>query len=128
MLQRPGDRRRCSASVHRRCPSGSGAAGIQYDIPLAGGTLTPRFDMSYFGSTSGGLTSGGFPLPSFTLANARVTWRDDDDDWQVAFEVTNLFEEYYYLTTFDLRGAGAGFVKAQPGRPREWAITVTRRF
>ena len=57
-----------------------------------------------------------------------LTWRDDDDDWQVAFEVTNLFEDYYYLTTFDLRGAGAGFVKAQPGRPREWAITVTRRF
>jgi iron complex outermembrane receptor protein len=102
--------------------------GVQYDIPIAGGVLTPRFDMSYFGSTSGGLTSGGFPLPSFTLANARVTWRDNDDDWQVAFEVTNLFEDYYYLTTFDLRGAGAGFVKAQPGRPREWAITVTRRF
>ncbi len=102
--------------------------GIQYDIPLAGGTLTPRFDMSYNGATGGGLTSSGFPLPSFTLANARLTWRDSDNDWQVAFEVTNLFEEYYYLTTFDLRGAGAGFVKAQPGRPREWAITVTRRF
>ena len=102
--------------------------GIQYDIPVGGGTLTPRFDMSYNGATSGGLTSSGFPLPSFTLANARLTWRDNDNDWQVALEVTNLFEEYYYLTTFDLRGAGAGFVKAQPGRPREWAITVTRRF
>ena len=45
--------------------------------------------------------------------------------WQAALEVTNLFEEYYYLTTFDLRGAGAGFVKAQPGRPREWALTIT---
>jgi iron complex outermembrane receptor protein len=102
--------------------------GIQYDIPLGGGTLTPRFDMSYTGATAGGLTSSGFPLPSFTLANARLTWRDNDNDWQVALEVTNLFEEYYYLTTFDLRGAGAGFVKAQPGRPREWALTVTRRF
>jgi iron complex outermembrane receptor protein len=102
--------------------------GIQYDIPLGGGTLTPRFDMSYTGATAGGLTSSGFPLPSFTLANARLTWRDNDNDWQVALEVTNLFEEYYYLTTFDLRGAGAGFVKAQPGRPREWALSVTRRF
>ena len=103
--------------------------GIQYEIPLGTrGTLTPRFDMSYNGATAGGVTSGGFALPSFTLANARLTWRDNDNDWQVALEVTNLFEEYYYLTSFDLRGAGAGFVKAQPGRPREWALTVTRRF
>jgi iron complex outermembrane recepter protein len=103
--------------------------GIQYDIPLGTrGTLTPRFDVAYNGATSGGVTSGGFALPSFTIANARLTWRDNDNDWQVALEVTNLFDDYYYLTSFDLRGAGAGFVKAQPGRPREWAITVTRRF
>lgn len=103
--------------------------GIQYEIPLGtNGTLTPRFDMSYNGSTFGAVSAGGFTLPSFTIANARLTWRDNDNDWQVALEVTNLFDEYYYLTSFDLRGAGAGFVKAQPGRPREWALTVTRRF
>ena len=102
--------------------------GIQYDIPTGVGTFTPRFDIAYNGATAGGVTSGGFALPAFTIANARLTWRDDDNDWQVALEVTNLFEEYYYLTSFDLRGAGAGFVKAQPGRPREWALTVTRRF
>ena len=53
-------------------PEWKWSCGIQYDIPLAGGVLTPRFDMSYFGSTSGGLTSGGFPLPSFTVGNARA--------------------------------------------------------
>ena len=42
--------------------------------------------------------------------------------------MTNLFKEYYYLTTFDLRGAGAGFAKAAPGRPREWALTVKKTF
>ncbi len=109
-------------------PEWKWSIGIQYEIPLGGGTLTPRLDMSYNGATAGGVTSGGFSLPSWTVANARLTWRDEDDDWQVALEVTNLFEEYYYLTSFDLRGAGAGFVKAQPGRPREWAVTVTRRF
>jgi iron complex outermembrane receptor protein len=103
--------------------------GIQYDIALGNrGTLTPRFDVSYNGSTFGAVSAGGFTLPSFTVANARLTWRDNDNDWQVALEVTNLFDDYYYLTSFDLRGAGAGFVKAQPGRPREWALTVTRRF
>jgi len=29
---------------------------------------------------------------------------------------------------FDFRGAGTGFAKAQPGRPREWALTVKKSF
>jgi iron complex outermembrane receptor protein len=102
--------------------------GIQYEIPTSVGSFTPRFDMTHQSGTSGGLVAGGFNLPSFSVANARLTWRDNSHNWQAALEVTNLFREYYYLTTFDLRGAGAGFVKAQPGRPREWALTITRRF
>jgi iron complex outermembrane receptor protein len=102
--------------------------GIQYEIPTGIGSITPRFDVTHQSGTSGGLVAGGFDLPGFTVANARVTWRDNSNNWQAALEVTNLFEEYYYLTTFDLRGAGAGFVKAQPGRPREFALTITRRF
>jgi iron complex outermembrane receptor protein len=102
--------------------------GIQYEIPTSVGSITPRFDMSHQSGTSGGVVAGGFPLPGFTVANARLTWRDNSNNWQAALEVTNLFDHYYYLTTFDLRGAGAGFVKAQPGHPREWALTITRRF
>jgi iron complex outermembrane receptor protein len=102
--------------------------GVQYEIPTSVGTITPRFDMNYNGMTLPGNTSGGLSLPAFTIANARLTWKDDTNKWQVALEVTNLFQEYYYLTTFDLRGAGAGFAKAQPGRPREWGITVSRKF
>ena len=41
---------------------------------------------------------------------------------------SNLTDEYYYLTKFDLTGAGAGFVKAQPARPREVAFTVNKKF
>ena len=102
--------------------------GIQYEIPTGVGTITPRFDMSHQSGTSGGVLAGGFPLPGFTIANARLTWRDTSNNWQAALEVSNLFNHYYYLTSFDLRGAGAGFVKAQPGRPREFALTITRRF
>ena len=67
-------------------------------------------------------------IGAYTLANARLTWRNQADDLEVAFEVTNLFDKYYYLTSFDLTGAGAGFVAAQPGRPREWAVSVKKTF
>jgi iron complex outermembrane receptor protein len=48
--------------------------------------------------------------------------------WEAALEVTNLFDNYYYLTSFNLSAVGTGFWKVQPARPREWALTVTRRF
>ena len=62
------------------------------------------------------------------LANARLTWRNEDDDLEISAEVTNLFDKYYLLTVFDLTLAGTGWATGQPGRPREWALTVKKRF
>ena len=62
------------------------------------------------------------------MANARLTWRNSDKDLEVALEATNLFDKYYLVTSFDLIGAGAGLVGGQPGRPREWALTVKKTF
>src|SRR6185312_7977354 len=49
-------------------------------------------------------------------------------DLTVALEVTNLFDKYYYYAKFDLTGAGAGAINGDPGRPREWAVTVKKTF
>ncbi len=46
----------------------------------------------------------------------------------MSLEVTNLTDKYYYVTLFDLRAAGAGLDKAQPSRPREWAVSVKKSF
>ena len=58
--------------------------GIQYRAELGnGGSITPRFDMSYTDKSSVGRLSGGGPIeyaPSVSLANARVTWRNAKDD------------------------------------------------
>ncbi|HEY6817046.1 MAG TPA: TonB-dependent receptor [Croceibacterium sp.] len=105
--------------------------GTQYEIPLgSAGTLTPRVDVSYQDDIYAGVQYQGEYqyIDSYTLANARVTWRNADDDLSVALEVTNLTDEYYYVSLFDLRAAGAGLDKAQPGRPREWAVTVKKEF
>jgi iron complex outermembrane receptor protein len=120
--------------------------GAQYAIPLgSAGSLTPRFDIAYQAKQYTGPVVVGTPrtvpttpsanevrsltfIPSYTLANARLTWQNDPKDLSVSFEVTNLFNKYYYLTVFDLLGAGAGFRKGQPGRPREWAVTVKKTF
>jgi len=100
-------------------------------LPLPGiGTLTPRIDAAYQAKIYTGAKYQTVPqyIPSYTLANARLTWRNEPRDLSVSLEVTNLFDKYYYVTVFDLRAAGAGLDKAQPGRPREWALTVKKEF
>jgi len=46
----------------------------------------------------------------------------------VSLEAQNLFDKYYLLTIFDLRGAGAGFRKGRPGSPQEFAVTIKKKF
>lgn len=111
--------------------------GIQYDAEVNNiGTITPRFDIAYQSSLAGGdvAPTPGSPseqfgqVPGYTISNARLTWQNVKKDLSIALEVTNLFDKYYFLSKFDLTGAGAGAITGQPGRPREWAVTVKKKF
>lgn len=113
------------------------SVGAQYEADLGGsGSITPRIDVAYQGAIAGTATypAAGTPsarfsdTPSYALANFRLTWRNADKDFDVAFEVTNLFDRYYFLSKFDLTGAGAGSISGLPGRPREWAISIKKKF
>lgn len=46
----------------------------------------------------------------------------------MSLEVTNLFDKYYLLTIFDQTTGGQGYASGQPGRPREWAVSVKKKF
>ncbi len=110
-------------------PKNKWSAGVQYEFSLGDlGSLTPRLDVNYQGDLyTNGANRPTNLIEAYTLANARVIWRSGDDDWQASLEVTNLTDEYYFLTRFDqytLTGVSDG----QPGRPREFAITVRRNF
>jgi len=113
------------------------SAGIQYDAELGkNGSITPRFDINYQSGLAGGDVApvAGSPsalfgqVPGYTISNARLTWLNEKKDVSVALEVTNLFDKYYFLSKFDLTGAGAGAITGQPGRPREWAVTLKKKF
>ncbi len=111
-------------------PKWKWAFGIQYEIDLSGsGSLTPRVDANYQSEFwSNAVNKPSNRIAGYTLANARLTWRNPGKDLEVAFEVTNMFDKFYLLTSFDLTGAGAGFVSGQPGKPREWAVSVKKTF
>lgn len=113
------------------------SAGLQYRLQLgAAGSLTPRLDISHQGEIPSGVTvpTPGSPselygtIEAYTLANARLTWNNADNDISVALAVTNLADRYYFVNKFDLVGAGAGFITGALGAPREWSLTVKKSF
>jgi iron complex outermembrane recepter protein len=108
--------------------------GIQYKADLGNaGSITPRLDLAYQdrqytgAAVVGGVRTLSF-LPSFTTLNGRLTWKNAEDDVSVSLEVTNITDKYYYLSRFNLLGAGAGFDKVLPAAPREWALSVKKKF
>ncbi|MEO6151628.1 MAG: TonB-dependent receptor [Croceibacterium sp.] len=111
-------------------PKWKWSAGLQYEIPLGtSGSLTPRVDASYQGTVFA--ASANRPsnrIEAYTVANARMTWRNEQEDLSISVEVTNLFDEYYLLTIFDQTVGGQGYATGQPGRPREWAISAKKKF
>jgi iron complex outermembrane receptor protein len=116
-------------------PERKWSVGGQYEFTLGnGGTLTPRIDANYQGEmyTNGNnhptvAQPDSNYIKSYTVANARLTYKDADDKWESSLELTNFTNEYYFLTRTD-QYSGAGHTDGQPGRPREWALTVKRRF
>ena len=105
--------------------------GAQYEIDVPGfGSITPRVDANYQDAVYTGFKYNNVPqyIDAYTIVNARLTWQNENKDLSASLEVTNLTDKYYYITSFDVRSAGAGADKVQPGRPREWAVTVKKSF
>ena len=116
--------------VSPNTPEWKWAVGAQYEIDLGGaGSLTPRFDIAFQDDIfTNAVNRSSNLIESYHLANARLTWTNADNDLEISAEVTNLFDKYSLLTVFDLTLAGTGWATGQPARPREWALTVKKKF
>jgi iron complex outermembrane receptor protein len=116
--------------VSPNTPKWKWAIGAQYEIDLGStGSLTPRVDAAYQSDIyTNAVNRSTNLIEGYTLANARLTWANEEGDLEVSAEVTNLFDKYHLLTLFDLTTAGAGVASGQPGRPREWAVSVKKKF
>jgi iron complex outermembrane receptor protein len=119
----------CKECRPLRTPEWTGSLGAQYTFALGtGGSITLRADGSYqsrvFYSTNNFFRAS---QEGYTLLDANVSWTSPDDSWSVALSGTNLTDELYLngaLDFFENLGTNQG----QYGRPREWALSVKRRF
>jgi iron complex outermembrane receptor protein len=111
-------------------PEWNASAGVQYEYELASGdgSITPRLDWLYTGPTDFSTSRPELNGLEYSVFNGRITYQNYPNGFSVALGVTNLFDKFYYLNFFDLSGFGFPQTNAQPARPREWSVTVSKRF
>ncbi len=103
--------------------------GAQYTFSMASGaTLTPRADVSFQGELfTNAFNATTNRINPYGVGNARLIWRSANEGWEASAEVTNITDKYYFLTRFD-QFTLTGLADGQPGRPREYALTIKRKF
>ncbi len=112
-------------------PENKWSLGAQYRFDMGSkGSLTIRGDASFQDDVETvGFVGQGYTIEDYTLVNGRLSWQSADAEWEISMACTNLTDEYYYLTVYDLQDSvGSIFQNAQPGRPIEWAFTIKRTW
>ena len=66
-------------------------------------------------------------VEGYNLVNARLTFDSAARNWSLSAAVTNLFDKFYYTGKAENIGS-FGVVTGNPGRPREWSVTLRRNF
>jgi iron complex outermembrane receptor protein len=105
-------------------------AGIQYefDAPALEGTITPRLDWFYTGSQVYSPDRVEFNQGGYSLVNFRLSYANEEHDFTVSAGVTNLFNQFYWRNYFIYQSIGYPQINGQPGTPREWFLSVGKRF
>lgn len=110
-------------------PEFSGALNVEYRTDLAnGGNLSARVGYSYQSEVwpttdlSPEIRQGGYGL-----VNAGVIWRVDDA-WSFSLQGSNLTDEEYRTTGYNLVSAGLGVLTGFYGPPRQYSLTARYDF
>lgn len=103
--------------------------GAQYTHDMMdNGTLTGRLDLSFQDDIfANPVNADTNRIDSYTLLNGRLTWRNADQDWEMALEGNNLTDEVYYMAIFD-QYLSSGSVTATIAKPRTFAVTLKHNF
>ncbi len=104
------------------------SGGVEYTADLgASGALVARADIAYLSSYYTVVPNTADALvPGRTTVDTRLTYETADKDWSLSVGVTNLFNKFYYNSIG--RYADFGILSAVVARPREWSLTLKRRF
>lgn len=111
----------------QNAPEWSGSFGLEYAFDLGPGTGRVNFQYNYVGEKL--LTSivdtPRATIQSMDLVNANFEWRPTDEQYSIAFWVTNALDERYINHVFDSPGT-LGLVQYAP--PRQYGVSAKFSF
>jgi len=111
-------------------PKFHSAALVRYRFPadVAGGHVAAQASGDYVSSVYDNIRNfQASKLPSYAVANLRLSWESDNDRWQAAFFANNIADRRYYTIGYDLSNA-TGSNSLVPGLPRWYGVNVRYNF
>ncbi len=109
-------------------PKWSGSVSASYPFDLgAAGTLTPRFDYAYRSGVYNTADNAEIVhQKGYSVLNGAVAWEPAKGDLTLTLGGRNLTDERYLLTA--AYSDAAGLAEGTYARPREWYLSVKKRF
>ncbi len=101
---------------------------VRYTWNILNGTLAAQLNASYqseFFHNARNFTAHEFD--SYTVADARLTWADSSDNWNVIAYVDNLTDDDHSVIGFDVSGF-YGASQESFAKPRTYGVSVRRNF
>ncbi len=101
---------------------------LRYNREFMNGTLSAQINASYQSDTfhnSRNFTA--HKIQDHVIADARLTWTDAADKWDVIFFIDNLNDSEHGIIGFDVSGF-YGTTQLSYARPRTFGGTIRRRF
>ena len=110
-------------------PKWTGNASIVYTVPVGtNSNLSFRGDLTYKSRTYLDPTNvATLVQDGFALINTRITWANNDLGLEIAGFVTNLTNKAYLGGGISAE-TSFGHTEGYYGRPREWGLSVKKRF
>lgn len=111
-------------------PDYTASAGVQYtaEVEALHGAIKPRIDMFYTSAIAYSTNAPQYDEPSRSIFNARIAYENYDHEFTLALGVTNLFDTNYFRQKTIFTEIGAYSNIGQPSPPREWSLSLSKRF
>jgi iron complex outermembrane receptor protein len=111
-----------------KAPEWTANGGVEYSRELsAGGRIVARVDWTYYSTVYNDVANDpDLTQPGYDLFGARIGYTSPDQLWQAALFGSNLSDERYMVS--GNASSGFGLKEASFGRPREWGVSLSRKF
>jgi iron complex outermembrane receptor protein len=101
---------------------------VRYEWPMLNGMVAAQVDGQYVdGRSLNGINHPSLVDTDYTIFNASMGWRSEDERWEAKIYVKNLTDEYYIPTVFDLAAISGNNIEQAPA-PRWFGGSVRYNF